>query len=139
MIQSRDSVADSGHNVVPEPELVSKHCIFQLRDSYYAISATAVREVTHAPPLVRVPHCPASLAGLCHIRSEFIPAVLLGPLLGERDTGPTAQLLVISGTLGPWALMIDRAIAVDTIETHVDADHRDDSQRSPVLGTATYG
>jgi hypothetical protein len=34
--------------------------------------------------------------------------------------------------------MIDRVIAIDTIETHVDADHRVDSHRSPVLGTATY-
>ncbi len=121
-------------------ETSSKHCIFQYGDSHFAILATAVREITHAPPLVRVPRCPSSLAGLCHIRSEFVPVIQLGPLLGEGEFQATqsAQLLLLSSALGAWALMIDRAISIETIETHVDTVAAGDGQRSAVLGTATY-
>ncbi len=136
MIEAHEFGADSESNHSPESN--SKHCIFQVRDSLYAISVLDVREVTLAPPLVRVPSCPPTLAGLCHIRSEFVPVVLLAPLLGDSDARLPAQLLVLNDPLGPWALMIDRAIAIDTIEMHVDAEHRDESHRSPVMGTATY-
>ncbi len=124
----------------PAAEFENKHCVFQLGDSQFALIATAVREITYAPPLVRVPQCPPSLAGICHVRSEFVPAVLLGPLLGNE--APTSQepeqLLVLSSPRGSWALMIDRVIAIDSIQTHVDAGNRSDSQLSAVLGTATY-
>ncbi len=138
--ESPQNRADSGPPSSLDAELANKHCIFQAGDSHGAISAAFVREVTHAPTLVKVPRCPPSLAGLCHIRSEFIPVVVLGPLLGDRETlrQDPEQLLVLDSQLGPWALMIDRVIAIDAIETHVDAGHRVESQRSPLLGTATY-
>lgn len=132
--------ADSAAPTALETELGNKHCIFQCGESNNAISATSVREVTQAPTLVPVPRCPPALAGLCHIRSEFIPVVYLPPLVGDRESSSrgSRQLLVLSSTIGPWALMIDRVLAIDTIETHVDADHRTEGQRSALLGTATY-
>ena len=132
--------AESGAQSALEAELGNKHCIFQSGESFNAISATSVREVTHAPTLVPVPRCPAAMAGLCHLRSEFIPVVYLAPLLGERDADSKSadQLLVLSSNIGPWALVIDRVIAIDALETHVDADHRSEGQRTPLLGTATY-
>jgi hypothetical protein len=87
-----------------------------------------------------VPQCPRSLAGICHIRSEFVPAVLLGPLLGNEapNSREPEQLLVLESPRGSWALMIDRVIAIDSIQTHVAANNRADSQLTAVLGTATY-
>ena len=125
---------------LPDKETSSKHCIFQYGNSLFAILATAIREITHAPLLVRVPQSPSSLGGVCHLRSEFVPVIQLGPLLGAGDfqATPSAQLLILDSALGAWALMIDRAIAIETIEAHVDTVPRDDGQRSAVLGTATY-
>ena len=140
MIEVHEARTEAGSNPLPDTGIGSKHCVFQYGDSRFALVATAVREVTHAPPLVRVPCCPPSLAGLCHLRSEFVPVVHLGPLLGQREihVKKPGQLLVLHSVLGPWALMIDRAISIETIETHIDAVGRGDGQRSGVLGTATY-
>lgn len=133
--------ADTG-SVSAIAEISAKHCIFQCGESHYAVSATAVREVELLPPLVPVPRCPSSIAGICHIRSEFVPVVSVNPILGlqdskEYDSGPK-QVLVLNNTLGSWALMIDRVIAIDSIETHVDGGHRNEVQLAPVMGTASY-
>ena len=140
MLQSNTHSFPSNGEVSLVAELGAKHCIFRCGEAQYALAATALREVTHAPALVRVPHCPRSLAGICHIRSEFVPVVFLDPLLGDRESHiqEPKQLLVLTNSLGPWALMIDRVIAIDSIETHVDVGPRNEGQLAPVLGTATY-
>ncbi len=122
-------------------EISAKHCIFQCGVAHYAISATTIREVAYLPPLVPVPRCPELIAGICHIRSEFVPVVSVTSVLGISDQGKSAdakQLLLLSHTLGTWGLMIDRVIAIDSIETHVDGTHRSEGQLSPILGTASF-
>ena len=133
------SVLTANVNASTIAELSAKHCIFACGQNQFALSATAVREVTRLPALVRVPRCPPALAGICHLRSEFLPVVFLAPVLGDHESAlpQSNQLLVLSNPLGPWGLMIDRVISIDSIETHVDAGHRE-GQRSPVQGTASY-
>ena len=136
MLPSSNSPFSTNSDTSLVAEVGAKYCIFQCGESQYALSATALREITHASALVRVPHCPQSLAGICHIRSEFVPVVFLNPLLGDRDAKPSepTQLLVLSSSLGAWALMIDRVIAIDSLETHVDAGYRNEGQLSAVWG-----
>lgn len=93
-----------------------------------------------APDLVRVPGTHVALAGLCHVRNEFIPAVLLDSLLGEATGGrkPASKMLVLSGSAGNWALLVDEVIALESLETLVNPDARHgDIGSSMVMGTAT--
>lgn len=119
---------------------VDKHCVFRVGSSWFSLLATAVREVTMAPDMVRAPGSHAALAGLCHARNEFIPVVQLAPLLGDaadRDA-PAGKMLVLSGSAGNWALLIDEVIALESLETLVNPDARPgDIGSTTVIGTAT--
>lgn len=92
------------------------------------------------PAVVPVPLSHPSLAGIGHIRSEFLPVIDLEPLVGNqaRLSSQTQQLLVVENAIGGWAIAIDKVIAIDVIETHVDANARIESTGSILLGTATY-
>ena len=129
-------------------ELSAKHCIFRSGTGFFALTATSVREVSMAPPLVRIPHAPDSLSGLCHIRSEFVPVIHLASVVGNQQTAgeiqrTSKQLLVLTSSVGPWALLIDQVLAIESVETHVDpthqnTGHRNEGHLAPILGTASY-
>jgi len=120
--------------------LSDKHCVFQCGDAMFSLPATTVREVTIMPPVVPVPLSHSSLAGIGSVRSEFLPVIDLQPLVGNqaRRTATVGQLLVIDSPLGCWAIAIDKVIAIDGIETHIDAGQRNEQSSSMLLGTATY-
>lgn len=118
-----------------------KHCVFRCGNSWYSVPAVAVREISVAPKLVRVPDSHRSLAGLCHLRSEFVPVLSLGTLLdgeGLETAHDHDRLLVLSGS-SVWALLIVEAAALESLETIVTPEARmDDVRISAVLGTAMY-
>ena len=120
--------------------LSDKHCVFRCGDVMFALPATTVREVTIMPTIVSVPLSHPTLAGIGNVRSEFLPVIDLEPLVGNqaRLAADTGQLLVIVSPLGCWAIAIDRVIAIDGIETHIDASQRNENTISVLLGTATY-
>ena len=120
--------------------LSDKHCVFQCGDAMFALPATALREVTIMPTVVSVPLSHPSLAGIGNLRSEFLPVIDLEPLVGNQAslTADTGQLLVIDSALGCWAIAIDKVIAIDGIETHIDPGQRNENTMSVLLGTATY-
>ncbi|KAA5544604.1 chemotaxis protein CheW [Roseiconus nitratireducens] len=121
--------------------LSDKHCVFQCGDSLFSLPATAVREVTIMPPVVRVPLSHRALAGIGNVRSEFLPVIALAPIVGDqaRLTDPsTGQLLVVASQFGCWSIAIDRVVAIDALETHVDAGQRNENSDSVLLGTATH-
>ncbi|MCG8653485.1 MAG: chemotaxis protein CheW [Pirellulales bacterium] len=118
-----------------------KHCVFRCGRSWFSLPAVSVREITIAPDLVQVPQCGHALAGLCHLRSEFIPVISLSHLLDTNAAAiSTSQntLLVINGSC-VWAMAIAEAAALESLETLVTPDVRmDDLQPSPVMGTAMF-
>ena len=120
--------------------LSDKHCVFQCGDAMFSLPATAVREVTMMPTVVPVPLSHPSLSGIGNLRSEFLPVIDLEPLVGNqaRLVAETGQLLVIESPLGSWAIAIDKVIAIDGIETHVDAGQRNENTISVLMGTASY-
>ena len=79
--------------------LSDKHCVFRSGTSWFSLPAVSVREITIAPDLVPVPQCHASLAGLCHLRSEFIPVISLAALLDiDASVGsPIQNKLMVEG------------------------------------------
>ncbi len=121
-----------------------KHCVFRIGSGWFSIPATAVREIVPASEIVSVPASHRSLAGLCHVRSEFVPVLRLGALLQEpaEGSGENQKVLVIEGAGGHWALLVDEVVALESLETLIHPDYRSESSqspipRSPILGTAT--
>ncbi|MGI9471970.1 MAG: chemotaxis protein CheW [Rubripirellula sp.] len=118
-----------------------KHCVFLSGAAWFSVPAVAVREITIAPPLVKVPESDKSLAGLCHLRSEFVPVILLNSLLdGDACdySQPHNKLLVIHGA-SAWGILIAEAAALESLETIVTPDSRlDEANHSPVMGTAMF-
>ena len=131
-------------NVLPSQSQIAnlsdKHCVFQCGDAMFSLPATTVREVTIMPTVVRVPLSHPSLSGIGNVRSEFLPVIDLEPLVGNqaRLAAETGQLLVIQCPLGSWSIAIDKVIALDGIETHIDPGQRNENSISVLLGTATY-
>lgn len=124
-----------------EPTDLNKHCIFRCDQSWFSVPATTVREITVAPDLVAVPNSHPALAGLCHLRSEFIPVLSLTELLNGEDaenTDVASNLLVLRGS-SVWAMQIAEAAALQSLETLVTPDVRsDDLSSSPITGTAMF-
>ncbi|MCD0458103.1 chemotaxis protein CheW [Roseiconus lacunae] len=131
-------------SVIPQrsriENLSDKHCVFCCGDAIFAIPATTVREVTIMPTIARVPLSHPSLSGIGNLRSEFLPVIDLEPIVGNQARRKTTigQLIVIENQLGDWSIAIDKVIAIDGIETHIDATQRSDETTNFMLGTATY-
>lgn len=118
-----------------------KHCVFRSGTCWYSVPAVSVREITIAPQLVPAPQSHPSLAGLCHLRSEFVPVISLSSLIEVDDqkvSQPNNKLMVLNGT-SIWALLIAEAAALESLETILAPESRmDDSHQSPVMGTAMF-
>ncbi len=138
---SNKPTAHSGTVTLEAPSATDKHCLFRSGLSWFAVPAIVVREIAISPALVRVPHSDAALAGMCHLRSEFIPVISLKALLrleGGRDERPDRQLLVIKSS-SVWSLQIAEAAAIRSLETLATPDTRgDESNPTPVIGTAMF-
>ncbi|OYP28336.1 chemotaxis protein CheW [Rhodopirellula sp. MGV] len=120
--------------------LSDKHCVFRCGDAIFALPATTVREVTIKPTIVPVPLSHPLLSGIGNLRSEFLPVIDLEPIVGDqaRRCAKVGQMIVVESQLGDWAIAIDKVIAIDAIETHIDAAQRGENSASFMLGTASY-
>jgi len=95
-----------------------KYCVFRQASDWYAFPALAVLEVAPAPEVISIPNSDQVLAGMCHLRNEFLPVLRLQTLAGEATAKAPGeqQLLVVHGTQGPWALLVDRVAGLETLE-----------------------
>ena len=123
-----------------------KHCVFRSGSSWFSVPAVTVREVVILSALVRVPSCDSSLVGICHLRSEFVPVILVNRLLDvglEQPLEPQNKLIVIRGTggngVGAWGIRITETAALESLETLGSPENRtDDEVLTPVMGTAMF-
>lgn len=118
-----------------------KHCVFRCGQSLFSMPATSVREIIMMPSLVAVPNAHSSLAGLCHLQSEFMPVISLTALLnGSASDDPQSQYkLIVIQDANSWALRITEAIGLVPLETHVTSECRtDDAEHLAVMGTAMF-
>jgi chemotaxis signal transduction protein len=120
--------------------LNDQYCVFQAEDAVWAIAAASVREIADTAPIVVVPEAPPEVVGVCHIRMEFVPVLSLPCLLGEAGADQKAEfLLILDGGEGPWALPIQRALSLHTLEIAVGEAAMDGQHRSSgILGTASF-
>ncbi len=98
-------------NVTPDPK-ARPWCLFQCGRSAYAIGLDAVAEVVEVERLVRLPHSPPRVLGLCSLRREVIPVISLNQPGDAPEAPPpmaTAGLLVmiLRTGQGTWAVRIN--------------------------------
>lgn len=125
-----------------DPYTSDKYCVFRCGAFGFALPAHSVREVTVRPAVIVVPCCASVLAGLGHLRNEFLPVFSLSALSSDEglsDEAPEGQMLVISGPEGAWGLLIDQVVALEPLEISIAAGASPDDEWSAVLvGSASY-
>lgn len=92
------------------------HCLFRRGSFWLALPALAVREAMPRPNMVFVPGTPCIFAGLCHVRSEFIPVLNLDSVLPECDHSEDEVMLILEDTDGPWAVLVDEVTSLRALE-----------------------
>jgi chemotaxis signal transduction protein len=106
-----------------DEHLCEKYCVFERGDALYAILGTSVREVGLRPKISTVPGSHPMLAGLGHIRNEFLPCLRLSDPSGyDKSLGHESQMVIISGDNGPWGLLVDRVIDLLPLEVSLCSD-----------------
>lgn len=89
--------------------------------------------------MVNVPGTPSTFAGLCHVRSEFIPVLNLDSVLSERGSSGDQIMLILDDADGPWAVLVDELSSLQSLEVS-DAPDADVVERgSAVIGWAMFG
>jgi purine-binding chemotaxis protein CheW len=117
-----------------------KFCVFQRASATFGVLASVVREVALQPSVTFVPDADPLLAGICHIRNEFLPVIRLSEFSVRKEISVgEQQIIVISSANGPWALLVDRVIGLLPLEvslcSDVGASH---GWSAAVMGSATY-
>ena len=109
-------------------------CLFQSGAATYAVSLEFVAEVVEVERLVRVPHSPPRIVGLCTLRREVIPVVNLGELQ-ESEAGPIfaakTMVLLLRTTRGYWAVQINAEGIVVTDEIMPTASPAETTEDRP--------
>jgi len=81
-----------------------------------AMAASGVAEVIRAPRITRMPHGPAGLIGVTHLRGAVLQVVSLSQLLGETASGDAARVIVLRRDQ-PVGLAVDSVEALKAMGT----------------------
>ena len=119
-----------------------RFCVFRSGDRWYGTPALGVRGIVPRPTLTRIPFSDPSLRGLCHLQNEFVPVISLHALSQikyETAADSEQQMMVMTGNLGPWGLLIDQAVALASLETSIsNFANRHDKWSRVIVGSASY-
>jgi purine-binding chemotaxis protein CheW len=118
-----------------------KYCVFRQGHAWFALPAICVLEVAANPGVVSVPGANSALAGLCHLRNEFLAVLDLSSLAGEDGAvQDSQQLLVVHAANGPWAILVDRVEGLEVLDVSISQDIRPvDDWSAAMIGSASLG
>ena len=89
----------------------ARQLTLQVGGQSYAMDGQGVREVIRRPKLIRVPHGPPALLGVCNLRGTVLPVVSLARLMGSTP-GPEERVVVLDQG-GAVGLLVDAVLALD--------------------------
>lgn len=119
-----------------------RHCVFCCDDQWYGVPALMVRTIVPCPEITPVPFSDPILIGVSQIQNEFVPIVSLRSLTEiqyEPSSAEAQQVMVLNGPAGPWGMLIDRAVALATLEISISSySNEQDRWAKAILGTATF-
>lgn len=125
----------------PNPHSYDSYCVVRRGASWYALAALAVREIVPAPTFVAIPGSAPLVAGLCHLRNEFLAVLRLDVLAGgpEPVNPEGQQLIVLTGGSGSWAVLVDEVAALEPLDVSIDPESKSpDSWTAAILGSAAH-
>jgi chemotaxis signal transduction protein len=125
-----------------DSQVFEKYCVVRQGSTWFAFPAVAVREITCSDSIVPLPRFGSLLAGVCHVRNEFLPVLRLHSLQDDlpADGQSNARLVVLTSPSGPWSVLVDEVAGLVPLEVSVDADVKYvDGWISAVMGSATLG
>jgi purine-binding chemotaxis protein CheW len=93
-------------------------CVFTTGDATFAVDVAAVREVAIVEELTPVPLAPPHVLGAANLRSEVLPIVDAGELLGTRgrSSGRKLRALVVSSSEGEVGVVVDEVVGLEVLE-----------------------
>ncbi|MEZ6115831.1 MAG: chemotaxis protein CheW [Pirellulaceae bacterium] len=123
--------------MVNEVSACDQYCLFRTRNrEAFAVLATSVREVMPVPNITPIPLSDPLLAGLCHVRNEFLPVVH-----SDRRNNDIRekQMMVMFSPTGPWGLLVENVLGLAQLEVSLNSVGADGSGLSAaVMGTASH-
>jgi purine-binding chemotaxis protein CheW len=122
------------------PGACDKYCLVRASGEEFAVPASQVREIVANVAVITVPGCQTTLAGICHVRNEFLPVLrCAAEWTQDTDLVGDQPLLIVHGAHGPWALAVDVAIGLASLEPALCLDGAlADVWSDAVVGTASY-
>ena len=118
-----------------------KYCVFENNKHWFGLPSFQIRGVIPRPSITPVPHSDPTVVGVCHVQNEFFPVVSLRSLLDVQYENRQAeqQMMIMTTNQCSWGLLIDRAVALTTLEVSIStlAD-REDTWSNVVTGTASH-
>lgn len=114
------------------------HCVFRCQASWLAIPVTAVREAIPCPAIVPIPASRGMIAGLCHVRGDFIPVLNLESVVTGGDEFAAPILLILDDTDGPWAILVHEVSSLQALEISDAPAPLDSETDCAVVGWATH-
>lgn len=116
-----------------------KYCVFQRGRSVFAILATSVREVGLKPKVVQVPDSHPHLAGLAHVRNEFVPLLQDTELATGANDLHDAQIVILNHEHGAWGLLVDRVVGLLSLDVSLCGESQGTrGWGAAVMGSATW-
>jgi purine-binding chemotaxis protein CheW len=108
------------------------HCCFLVGGDCFAVPSTDVAEVLRDGRLTRVPHAPAAVLGLLHLRGRIVPVIDMRRRLGFPDAASSAARTHVVVRLDDdwYSLLVDDMC--DVIEV---AEDRIEHPSRPVADT----
>jgi chemotaxis-related protein WspD len=107
------------------PAATTPYLVFRVGQSWLALRAVALREITQPGVIRSLPHRRSNvLLGLTVVRGEIYPCVSLHALIGDAPldaAAPTARFLVACHQGADWVLPVDEVSGIHDIpETAVE-------------------
>lgn len=120
-------------------------CFFQSGSAAYAISLEAVAEVVEVERLVRLPHSPPQVLGLCTLRREVIPVIELERAANVTEppgSGTKVTVLILKSSRGRWAFRVNAEgilVAEEALDDPPVASHQSNGLGLAITGTVRRG
>lgn len=117
-----------------------KFCVFRSGTDRFCVPAQAIRNVAPRPTICQLPLTHEVLAGLAHEQREFIPVYSFMAARGVAvDARAERQMLVFISDSGPWGLLVDEVLALESLELSLHAQRGQASSWASVsVGSTAY-
>ena len=116
------------------------YCVFRYRGHTFAVTASCLREVSSSPKFAELPVRSRGLAGICHLRNEFVP-VLRVPVRNESQAKldeAASKMLTLQGAHGDWGLLADEVVAITPLDFTGGPSKYQDEWSAAWLGSTTF-